>query len=186
MPAAGRLLLHSLNKQAFPLTQLALGLIIIFRRCVYFCNFHIPNYFCYFNIILALMPQIPYLNCVRFPFFVPSEDCSCKIHGLRVGITKASGGLDIAGPQPASFFFPPCSLLRMGVGGVCWETWRVKLIYMWVTRILGSCKCIFVSYLGSGYQGKENNAHQNCTFFYESFLISYAVTGKWQGDPFFL
>lgn len=60
------------------------------------------------------MPQIPYLNSVRFPFFVPSEDCSCKIHGLRVGITKASGGLDIAGPQPASFFSSPCSLLLNG------------------------------------------------------------------------
>lgn len=38
------------------------------------------------------MSQILYLNSVRFLFFVPSEDCSCKIHGLRVGITRASRG----------------------------------------------------------------------------------------------
>lgn len=80
------------QQTGFLLTQLALGLIIILWKCGYFCNFHIPNYFCYSNISLALMSQILYLNSVRFLFFVPSEDCSCKIHGLRVGITRASRG----------------------------------------------------------------------------------------------
>lgn len=97
------------EQTGFPLTQLALGLIIIWRRCVYFCRFHIPNYFCYSNIILALMPQILYLNSVRFPFSVPSEDCSCKIHGLRVGITQASRGwtyqVHTPSTSPLLFFF---------------------------------------------------------------------------------
>lgn len=64
------------------LAQLAPGLIIILWKCVYFCYFRIPNYFCYSNMSLALMPQILYLNSVRFLFFVPLEDCACKIHGV--------------------------------------------------------------------------------------------------------
>lgn len=80
------------------------------------------------------MPQILYLNSVRFPFSVPSEDCSCKIHGLRVGITQASRGWthQVRTPlNPTPLFLlssPPCSLPPNG--GVYWETWRVKLIYM--------------------------------------------------------
>lgn len=101
------------QQTGFLRTQLAQGLIIILWKCVYFCNFHIPNYFCYSNISLALMPQILYLNSVRLPFFVPSEDCSCKIHGLRVGITRASRGwtCQVHSLFPSIF---PCSLLLMG------------------------------------------------------------------------
>lgn len=83
------LLIQSPNNQVLS-TQLALGLIIILWKCGYFCYFHIPNYFCYSNISPALMSQILYLNSLRILSFVPSEDCSCKIHGLKVGITRAS------------------------------------------------------------------------------------------------
>lgn len=103
------------QQTGFLLTQLALGLIIILWKCGYFCNFHIPNYFCYSNISLALMSQILYLNSVRFLFFVPSEDCSCKIHGLRVGITRASRGWTYQAHSLLVFpSFFPCSLLLMG------------------------------------------------------------------------
>lgn len=107
-----------LQQTCFFLTQLALGLIIILWKCGYFCNFHTPNYFCYSNISLALMSQILYLNSIRFLFFVPSEDCSCKIHGLRVGITRASRGWTYQVWCLLVFLsFFPCSLLLMGASG---------------------------------------------------------------------
>lgn len=111
------------QQTCFLLTQLALGLIIILWKCGYFCSFHIPNYFCYSDISLALMSQILYLNSVRFLFFVPSEDCSCKIHGLRVGITRASRGWTYQVHSlpvfPLFYFF---SLLFASPHGcTCWE-----------------------------------------------------------------
>lgn len=38
------------------------------------------------------MSQILYLNSVGFLFFVPFEDYSCKIHGPRGGLFRASRG----------------------------------------------------------------------------------------------
>ncbi len=112
----------------FLLTQLALGLIIILWKCGYFCNFHIPNYFCYSNISLALMSQILYLNSVRFLFFVPSEDCSCKIHGLRVGITRASRGWTYQVHSLLVFLsLFPCSFLLLGASA---GRKGMKVIYM--------------------------------------------------------
>ena len=135
------------QQTGFLLTQLALGLIIILWKCGYFCNFHIPNYFCYSNISLALMSQILYLNSVRFLFFLPSEDCSCKIHGLRVGITRASRGWTCQVHSllvfPPPLFYLPCSLLRMGLSA---GKKRTKVIYIRLIRILGLWKCIFVWY----------------------------------------
>lgn len=172
MPAVGLLLIQSLNKQVFFLTQLALGLIIILWKCGYFCNFHIPNYFCYSNISLALMSQILYLNSVRFLFFVPSEDCSCKIHGLRVGITRASRGWTYQ--VHSLLVFPshfPCSLLLMGASAGRKGT---KVIYMWVIWALGSCKCIFVWYLVS-LPREENNAHQSSRYIFMNHSSSKII-----------
>lgn len=56
------------------------------------------------------MPQILYLNSVRFPLSLPWEDCSCKIHGLRVGITQASRGRTYPVHQP----LPQSSLPPIG------------------------------------------------------------------------
>lgn len=103
-----------LQQTCFLLTQLAQGLIIVLWKCGYFCSFHIPNYFCYSNISLALMSQILYLNSVRFLFFVPFEDCSCKIHGLRVGISRSSRGwtFQVQSLLAFPFFLPQESLCQ--------------------------------------------------------------------------
>lgn len=83
------------------------------------------------------MSQILYLNSVRFLFFVPSEDCSCKIHGLRVGITRPSGGWTCqvrSLPVFRSLF--PCSLTPYG--GICWDRARETNIHVsYIVRIIG-------------------------------------------------
>lgn len=170
------------KQTGFLVTQLALGLIIILWKCGYFCHFHIPNYFCYSNISLALMSQILYLNSVRFLFFVPSEDCSCKIHGLRVGITRASRGwtYQVHSLLVLPLFFP-CSLLLMGVSAGRKGT---KVIYMWVIRILGLCKCIFVWYLWSRYQGRRTMLTRTSLYIFMNHFSSQILElFKWQGDP---
>lgn len=106
------------------------------------------------------MPQILYLNSVRFLFFVPSEDCSCKIHGLRVGITRASRGWTY---QVHSLFpsFFPCSLLLMGAsagkngdeGNIHVSNKNIGLVQMHL--------CLISMVL---LPGEENNSHQNYTF----------------------
>lgn len=152
------------QQTGFLLTQLALGLIIILWKCGYFCNFHIPNYFCYSNISPALMSQILYLNSVRFLFFVPSEDCSCKIHGLRVGITRASRGWTY---QVHSFLlFPslfPCSLLLMGASAGRNPT---KVIYMCYKNMgLVEMHLCLISMVFS-LPREEKNAHQNTLYIF--------------------
>lgn len=165
--SCGPLRLAQPEQTCVPLTQLALGLIIIFWRCVYFCCFRIPNYFCYSNIILALMPQILYLNSVRFPLSLPSEDCSCKIHGLRVGITQASRGGTYQVHQPLPHLCsPPCSL-PLYWGRLLGNSEGETNMNMCVTRVLDLCKCIFV--LGSGYQGRRTTL-TTVVHFYESPL----------------
>lgn len=116
------------QQTVFLLTQLALRLIIIVWKCGYFCNFHIPNYFCYSDISPALMSQILYLNSVRFLFFVPSEDCSCKIHGLRVGITRASRGWTYQVHSLLVFFFFSFSLVLLMKASAGRK--RTKVIYV--------------------------------------------------------
>lgn len=137
----------------FLLTQLALGLIIILWKCGYFCNLHIPNYFCYSNISLALMSQILYLNSVRFLFFVPSEDCSCKIHGL-VGITRASRGWTYQVLHSLLVFASFFSLFTSPYGGVCWEKADKGNIHV-SYKNMRFWKCIFVWYLWTRYQVKR-------------------------------
>lgn len=150
------------QQTGFLLTQLALGLIIILWKCGYFCNFHIPNYFCYSNISLALMSQILYLNSVRFLFFVPSEDCSCKIHGLRVGIIRASRGwtyqahslLVFPSFLPPPLFFPP-------YGAVCWD--KVHVSYKNIGLVEMHLCLISIDLVTKGRR-KRKNAHQNSLY----------------------
>ena len=156
------------QQTGFLLTQLALGLIIILWKCGYFCNFHIPNYFCYSNISLALMSQILYLNSVRFLFFVPSEDCSCKIHGLRVSITRASRGWTYQAHSLLVFpsFFSP--LVLFSLWGCLLGQSNIHVSYKNIGLVEMHLCLISMDLVTKGTEEKKN-AHQNGLYIFMNY-----------------